>query len=156
MDMPDNGRAHTITRLPDAEIPEDSSEYIRKYLWPITLGDAKEAQYVLDGFESRAQVEAGVVRWLGNRRVPPQPVLDLWKFAGKPFDIDKSARRAIPEVSAFLAEYRAVNTGRKPSQEQFAEMRSVFGRDLQPMNVVTGDQYDLERDQMAQRPRMKP
>uniref|UniRef100_UPI003F494BFA GNAT family N-acetyltransferase n=1 Tax=Cupriavidus taiwanensis TaxID=164546 RepID=UPI003F494BFA len=153
---PDYGPSHTVTRLPDAEIPEDKSEYIHKYLWPITPSDAKEAQHVLDGFESRARVEAGIVRWLSNRQVPPQPVLDLWKFAGKPFDIERSAKARDAEISDFLAQYRAINTGRKPSQEQFSEMRSVFGQAAQPMNVVTGDQYDLEREQIVQRPRMKP
>ncbi|SPA23781.1 hypothetical protein CBM2633_U10125 [Cupriavidus taiwanensis] len=153
---PDYGPSHTVSRLPDAEIPEDKSEYVRKYLWPITPGDAKEAQHVLDGFESRARVEAGIVRWLSNRQVPPQPVLDLWKFAGKPFDIERSAKARDAEISDFLAQYRAINTGRKPSQEQFSEMRSAFGQAAQPMNVVTGDKYDLEREQIVQRPRMKP
>jgi hypothetical protein len=152
---PDHGRSHTVTRLLDGNIPEVRTEYIQKYLSPRIPNDAKEAQRVLDGFESTAQVEAGVVRWLSNRQVPPQPVLDLWKFAGKSFDIALSAKVREAELSDFLAQYRAINTGRKPSSEQFAEMRSAFGAHAQPMDIVTGDRYDLEREQVVQRPRMK-
>ncbi|TDF52355.1 hypothetical protein [Cupriavidus sp. L7L] len=152
---PDYGRSHTVTRLLDGDIPEVRTEYIQKYLSPRIPNDAKEAQRVLDGFESKAQVEAGVVRWLSNRQVPPQPVLDLWKFAGKSFDIALSAKVREAEVSDFLAQYRAINAGRKPSSEQFAEMRSAFGADAQPMDIVTGDRYDLEREQVVQRPRLK-
>ncbi|QUN31664.1 hypothetical protein KB879_35420 (plasmid) [Cupriavidus sp. KK10] len=55
---PDYGRSHTVTRLLDGDIPEVRTEYIQKYLSPRIPNDAKEAQRVLDGFESKAQVEA--------------------------------------------------------------------------------------------------
>ncbi|SOZ17211.1 hypothetical protein [Cupriavidus taiwanensis] len=56
-------------------------------------------------------------------------------------DLPLSTKTRDQEVAEFLSQYRAINT-RPPSD--------------QPMNVVTGDRYDLERDQVIHRPCMKP
>ncbi|MCY1559340.1 hypothetical protein D9M68_963660 [compost metagenome] len=71
-------------------------------------------------------------------------------------ELPLSTKTRDQEVADFLSQYRAINTGRMPPSDQLADMRSAFDADAQPMNVVTGDRYDLERDQVIHRPRMKP
>ena len=100
-------------------------------------------------FDSDAAVTDGVVRWVSNGRVPPQEILDLWSFLDKPFNPVKSAEIRGSETRAFLNDYRALNTGRKPSAEDLAEMRANFGPDARVVNVVTGDRYDLGTGQVS-------
>jgi len=101
------------------------------------------------GFKSDATVTDGVVRWNSNGRVPPQEILDLWSFLGKPFDPAKSTEARVAETKQFLADYRTQNAGRKPGEEELAEMRANFGPDARVVNVVTGDRYDLRTGQVS-------
>ncbi|MBC8641631.1 hypothetical protein IAG25_32930 [Caballeronia sp. EK] len=133
-----------------------ASEYLNGLLAPRHEFQQRDAMRMLDQFDTKTEVRDGVVRWRSNDRVPPQECLDLWKFVGKPFDAEMSQKARDAENSAFLADYRQVNTGAKPSAQAFAEMRANFEVGNQPMNIVTGDRYDLEKEAViASRPRVR-
>jgi len=133
-----------------------ASEYLNGLLAPRHAFQQRDAMRMLDQFDTKTEVRDGVVRWRSNDRVPPQECLDLWKFVGKPFDAEKSQKARDAENSAFLASYRQANTGVKPSAEAFAEMRANFEPGDQPMNIVTGDRYDLDKETViASRPRLR-
>ena len=133
-----------------------ASEYVSGLLAPRHEFQQRDAMRILDQFDTKTEVRDGVVRWRSNDQVPPQACLDLWKFVGKPFDAEKSQKTRDAENAAFLASYRQTNTGVKPSAQAFAEMRANFEPGDQPMNIVTGDRYDLEKEAViTSRPRVR-
>ncbi|WP_199032189.1 hypothetical protein [Ralstonia sp. ASV6] len=137
------------TRLGEAEAQRIlASSHVRALSTARIFEVAEPVQNAV-GFESDAAVTDGVVRWNSNGRVPPQEILDLWAFLGKPFDPAKSTEARVAETKQFLADYRAQNDGRKPGDEELAEMRANFGPDARVVNVVTGDRYDLRTGQVS-------
>jgi hypothetical protein len=133
-----------------------ASEYVNGLLAPRHAFQQRDAMRMLDQFDTKTDVRDGVVRWRSNDPVPPQACLDLWEFVGKPFDAEKSQQTRDSENAAFLASYRQTNTGVKPSAQAFSAMRANFEPGDQPMNVVTGDRYDLEKEAViTSRPRVR-
>jgi hypothetical protein len=100
---------------------------------------AGAAVRLLEEWTTNAAVTGGVVRWNSTNRVPPTDVLDLWRHAGKGFDYDKSLAAQADDLTAFLAEYRASDTG--PSDEERAEARAAHGPGHTLVNVVTGTKW---------------
>lgn len=142
------------THFEDPAKRPPASEYVNGLLAPRHEFQQRVAMRMLDQFATNAEVRDGVVRWCSNDQVPPQACLDLWQFVRKPFDPEKSRQSREAENAAYLASYREVNAGRKPSAEAFAEMRANFEPADRPMDIVTGDRYELEKETVIKpRPR---
>lgn len=99
-----------------------------------------ESERMVRAFDTDTYKEDGVIRWKSNGRVPPQEVLDFWKFIGKRFNMSKSAAARKREQEAFLKGYR--KTKRKPSQEELFEMQAAFGKGT-VVDVITGKKTKL-------------
>ena len=149
------GRVFCQVVFADSARVVPKTEYLRKLLSPSSANDQAEVQGLIDAFDTKTKVIGGVVRWSANDQVPPQAVLDLWVFSGKAFDVELSTKTRDKETSRFLADYRAINAGRKPSSEEFSEMRAAFGPDTRVGNVVTGDDYELRSENVRPAPRRK-
>jgi len=86
--------------------------------------------------------EGGVLRWTSNGHVPPQDCLEDFREAGLgSFDMEASKRVRDRETMAFLAEYKAADTGH--TDEELCEMRAAFGEGVTIVNVVTGRRTKL-------------
>jgi len=82
--------------------------------------------------------DKGVVRWLSNDRVPFDDMLDKFASEGMKFDKAASSAARSAEAVTSIEQYRKARTGKPMSQEQAAEMASVFGDD-DVMDVLTGE-----------------
>lgn len=83
----------------------------------------------------------GVIRWKSNNHVPPQEVLDFWKFIGKRFNMQKSIAARKKDDDAFFANYRA---NQQPvTAEQRNEMTAAFGKGATVVNAITGQRTQL-------------
>lgn len=114
------------------------TDYISQYTSPRFPYEKQEADRLVAKFETDATVTDGVVRWNSNKSVPPQDILDFWKFLGKPFDYAKSSKVREDETSQFLQDYRKAQKGRRRSREEMFELRANFGRGAKVVDVITG------------------
>ncbi len=99
----------------------------------------REAKNLVSKFIDDATVTDGIVRWNSNDNVPPTDVLDLWKFMGFNFDMDASLVAQKADLQAFLADYRANDTG--PTDEDRFEARAAFGSGVEIVNCITGRKF---------------
>jgi hypothetical protein len=144
------------THFDNPRVRPPVSEYLNELLAPRHAFQQCDAMRMLDQFDTKTAVRDGVVRWRSNGQVPSQACIDLWNFVGKPFDAEKSHQTREAQNAAFLESYREVNTGVTPSAEAFAEMRANIGPGDEPMNIVTGDRYDLDEETVSPlRPRVR-
>lgn len=84
-----------------------------------------------------------MLRWKSNNSVPPQEVLDFWKYIGKRFNMTKSVAARERETKDFLKEYRKRMENYEHSAEEMAEMRAAFGEGATVVNVITGKKTKL-------------
>ena len=83
----------------------------------------------------------GITRWRSNDQVPPQEVLEDFRFTTDQLKTHKAFRDI--DTEAFLIEYRRAQANRTPEQiaEQQFEARAAFGPGEEIVNVVTGERY---------------
>lgn len=86
---------------------------------------------------AHATIEAGVIRWTSNGRVPPEDVVALAAHLGLGIDTAACTAARDAETRQFLAEYRKARTG-GPTAEERAEARAAFGPDADLVDAVTG------------------
>lgn len=96
-------------------------------------------QYETDAYKDNN----GVLRWKSNNHVPPQEVLDFWKYVGKRFNMSKCVAARNREDKIFLKEYRKQEQNRKYSQEELFEMEAAFGKGTVVVDVITGKKTRL-------------
>jgi hypothetical protein len=90
-------------------------------------------------FDTDATVDSdGVARWKSNNNVPPNDILEFWKYLNKPFDYEKSNEVRIFESQKFIEEYRNSRANYEPSEEELFEMRAAFGPGEKVMDIFTG------------------
>jgi hypothetical protein len=98
----------------------------------------REARDVADRLRSEATITEGVIRWNSNGTVPPIECVALAAHIGLPVDATACDRVRDAETTAFLAEYRKNQRGRKPSAEERFGLRAAHGRGARVVNVLTG------------------
>lgn len=84
-----------------------------------------------------------VLRWKSNDRVPPQEVLDFWKFIGKRFNMSKSVAAREREDKQSIEQYKKRMENYKHSDEELSEMRAVYGKGTVIVDVITGKKIKL-------------
>ena len=85
--------------------------------------------------------ENGVLRWLSNNSVPPQEVLDFWRFMGKRFNMNKSMAARKRETKAVIEKYKQQNRGLNDGERY--EAQSVFGKNTIIRDAITGRETRL-------------
>lgn len=103
----------------------------------------KDAERIIDMFDTDAYTVNGIVRWKSNNSIPPRDVLDLWFYVGKAFDINESIDLSDKETSIFLQDYRERMKNYSPSHEELVEMKSAFGSGTCVVDIITGNQIYL-------------
>jgi hypothetical protein len=103
----------------------------------------KDAIKMSNRFEVGAYVIDGVVRWKSNDSVPPQDILELWKYEGKDFDYVKSVEERQAEMRKSIEEYKKQMENYSPTAEELFQMRSAFGEGATVVNAITGTVIQL-------------
>lgn len=98
----------------------------------------REARDVANRLRTEATIVDGVIRWNSNGNVPPTECVALAVHIGLPVNVAACDRVRDAETTAFLAEYRKSQRGRKPSAEERFELRAAHGRGGRVVNVLTG------------------
>lgn len=110
------------------------------YIEGLNYGDRhpfrEEAERLASSFELNTFKVDGIIRWMSNRAVPPQDVLDFWKHIGKRFNMAKSIAAREKEQKALMDAYK--KRQHQPTHEQMHEMRSVFGAGETVVDVISG------------------
>ncbi len=91
----------------------------------------------------------GVYRWKSSNRVPFDDMLECWALDSDTLRKCQEAREA--DDSAFIADYKERMKDYEPSDEELYEMRAAFGNDATVVNVITGQEINLNErgDNMA-------
>lgn len=84
-----------------------------------------------------------VLRWKSNDRVPPQEVLDFWKYIGKRFNMSKSITARNRESKRSIEQYKKSMRNHKYSEEELSEMRAVYGKGEVIVDIITGEKIKL-------------
>ncbi len=120
-------------------LPEIGAQHPLRSFAKVTQRDHDEANRSRAKFRNDAYEDDGVLRWKSNDRCVP---LDVFRdaYCTPPA---KQKETVDADTSAFLAEYRAINTGRARSAEEMFEMRAAFGTGTTVVDVITGDKIAL-------------
>lgn len=118
------------------------NSYIRSLNFPRGHWDFLDAQRTITKFADATIID-DVPRWNSNNQVPPKDILELWHYMNLPFDFQKAEATREAETSAFLKQYRKMNTGRQRTPEELYEMRAAFGPGEVIVDVITGDRIVL-------------
>jgi len=104
-------------------------------------------------FQKRAQEQAelfgecvvidGVPRWCSNNSIPPDDLLELWYYLGKPVDIVKSIELSRKEASEALNSYCRSMENYEYTCEALQEMEATFGKGAMIVDVITGNSVQL-------------
>lgn len=89
---------------------------------------------------AHATIDAGLIRWVSNGRVPPADVVALAAHIGLEIDTAACTAARDSETADFLAEYRKARAG-GPSAEERAEARAAFGPGTDLVDVITGHKW---------------
>ncbi|MBR2256621.1 MAG: hypothetical protein IJ899_04620 [Blautia sp.] len=81
--------------------------------------------------------EDGAARWKSNGRYLPSDCVEKLKHTDFAFNAETTNRKREEETAAALERYR--KTHNKTSDEEWAEMRSVFGKGTSVINILTGE-----------------
>lgn len=89
---------------------------------------------------AHATIEAGVIRWNSNGRVPPADVVALAAHIGLAIDTAACTAARDTETAQFLAKYRKARAG-GPTAEERGEARAAFGPGVDLVDVITGHKW---------------
>jgi hypothetical protein len=120
-------------------LPEIGEQHPLRGFAKVTQRDHDTANRYREQFRTTAYEDDGVLRWKSNDRCVP---LDIFRDAYCTPPVKQNESIAA-DNSAFFAEYRAANTGRKRSSEEIGEMRAAFGSGTTVVDVITGDRIKL-------------
>jgi hypothetical protein len=101
----------------------------------------RDAENLALKFDTDTTYVDAIIRWKSNNQVPPQEVLDFWKYIGKRFNMAKAKAARERETKAFLARYKA---NQKPASfDERNQMTGAFGKGTVVVDVFTGRRTQL-------------
>lgn len=109
-------------------------EGITKYSLPHPF--RAEAERLANQFDTNTYKQDGVIRWRSNNSVPPEEVLEFWKYIGKRFNMSKAVAARKRECKEILNKYRILND--HINEERMHEIRAAFGPGVDVVDVITG------------------
>lgn len=100
-----------------------------------------DSEKVLDMFHTDVFIENGVVRWISNKNIPPEDILEFWNYIGFDFDYELSKKVAEKETAAAIEDYK--KNRKALSAEELYEMEAAFGEGATVIDVISGQKIKL-------------